>query len=68
MSEQGKYASVIYYDDNISGLASEYIYYSTHDDIYPDPSSIIFNGQTDTNALIPDKGDVAFLSSYQETE
>ena len=65
MSEYGKYASVTYKDPVTENISYEHIYYSTHDDVYPDPTGIIFNGQTDTSALIPDKDDVAFLSSYQ---
>lgn len=64
MSERGKYASVVYNDPQTGELKYDYAYHSTHEDIYPDPNGIVLSGALNATALIQDKDDVAFLSSY----
>jgi len=63
MSSTGKYASCIYTEN--ATLKYEYIFVSDDADITI--SDIVFNGVVDSDALIPAKEDVIFLSSYQKT-
>jgi len=68
MSEQGRFASVAYNDKDTGILKYEYAYYSTHGDIYPNPNGAVYNGFPSEVAMVPEKDDVSFLSSYQDIE
>jgi len=65
MSERGQFASVVAIDKETGLLVYYYVYYSTHRDIYPAPDGVVLNGSQNANALIQNKADVSFLSSYQ---
>lgn len=65
MSERGRFASVVYIDIDTEKLKYAYAYYSTHEDIYPEPEGAVLNGKQDPVALLQEKDDILFLSSYQ---
>lgn len=71
MSERGKYAVCTWWNSQSNSLQYDYVYFSTHDDIYNSLPShgVMYNGERHINALaVEDKTEISFLSSYQNVQ